>query len=846
MTTRHRNIAIGVLAALLLARVALPYALEWAIESFGTDAVGAPVAVEDVDLSVLAGGVALEGLTVDGVDESRLLSLDRLHANLQWTSLFRGEVHLAELRLDAPAIAFDVDEYGAPRLPEPVTEEAGDPVAEPVEAPSVENASEEPAPGAGAEEPAPAEDEGAEDPGWPVLIDQLVVTGADLRVTDPSLEGTDPAVDFGFGAFELAAIRMEGGRFGLGGVGLSEPRLEIRRDFVTAERPTPPAEEDDAPGEAQAHRVERLGIDRAEFTLLTDGGPLEVALAFEATELSTAAGATFPLRIDLEIEGGTLGIEGTVGVEPPTFAGALRWASLPVPKLALAADPRLSGWLRSASASGNLDLEFGPATNDALIVSGTTQLDGFDFASPDGEEVTLTWESLAVELARSTLPTAGGAPEIDVASVTWKAPKGRYTVPAPALEALLAGEESAAEPSEEADVASSPPSDPARVRIRDVSVTGGNVRFVDRSVSPAFDGRFTRLAVSARDVRIPENRSQKVRITGRGPGGAAFSLDGTPAPGGRVLFELERLGLAQFDPYATGAIGYRTQGEATIKTEIELGKERVDVGNKLVLHGIGLDSTGEAILDEIIGMPVDLALALLRDLQGDIKLGVPVAVERGNVSVSVGTIVRDALRAAIAGAVMAPLKIANTAASPLKALGGMLAKGNSNGLSIPALESVPGGTALLDGQEERIDSMVGFLEMRPQLALVLHGRSDESDRDGLARRMLIEAVEKGDDLPEIDGAGFFERRRVRGALAKMGKGETPELGEKEAELLAAYEAATFVTPDRYDALARERAEALKRELVEAHQVDAARLTVAAEPERAEPGVRAALGVLSGV
>ena len=55
-------------------------------------------------------------------------------------------------------------------------------------------------------------------------------------------------------------------------------------------------------------------------------------------------------------------------------------------------------------------------------------------------------------------------------------------------------------------------------------------------------------------------------------------------------------------------------------------------------------------------MPLDLALALLRDPQGDIALPIPIEYGAQGASANIGTILLGALRAAITGAVTSPIK----------------------------------------------------------------------------------------------------------------------------------------------------------------------------------------------
>ena len=108
---RWLAIAAGLVVAL---RAALPFALEQLAERQGSAALGVPLRVGDVDLSLVTGGVAIEELRVGNralpidipeIDPAAaFLSLDRVWARISWLDLLRGRIHLRELELDAPKV----------------------------------------------------------------------------------------------------------------------------------------------------------------------------------------------------------------------------------------------------------------------------------------------------------------------------------------------------------------------------------------------------------------------------------------------------------------------------------------------------------------------------------------------------------------------------------------------------------------------------------------------------------------------------------------------------------------------------------------------------------------------
>jgi hypothetical protein len=129
---------------------------------------------------------------------------------------------------------------------------------------------------------------------------------------------------------------------------------------------------------------------------------------------------------------------------------------------------------------------------------------------------------------------------------------------------------------------------------------------------------------------------------------------------------------------------------------------------------------------------------------------------------------------------------------------------------------------------------VALLAQRPGLGLALVGQAGPEDRLSLAEAMLVERVAADLGLPELEGAGFFARRRVQGALAERGRGEAGPLEPEDQALLARYVEATEVPAERYAGLARRRAEAL-RDLL-ATSLAPARLAVEVAPDPLAPGV----------
>lgn len=371
------------------------------------------------------------------------------------------------------------------------------------------------------------------------------------------------------------------------------------------------------------------------------------------------------------------------------------------------------------------------------------------------------------------------------------------------------------------------------VAVGELRLDGQEIRFEDHTVDPVYRGRLRDLAARARGLRFPERVAQSLKVTGASADGGRFELDGRlQGQSGQATLTLTRLALAPFNPYATSAAGYRVEGAASLDTKLSVRGSTYETRNRITLHGLDVSSQNPGDFERRFGIPLDVALALLRDPAGDIALSVPVTVDEQGARTGIGTIVAGALRQALLGALTSPLKMLGALGS---GVGGLL--GGGDGPAIRPIASEPGRAAPAEGAHERFEGLAKLLGERPQLALRLRGRTGDADRPLVAQRILAERIESGEGLPEIpDGAGFFARRRIENALRERAAGEPGELDPEDEALLARYVAAVDVPEERLAELARARAEALREEIVREAGVDGARLLVGAPAAPGDPGV----------
>lgn len=848
-------LAIGSAAGL---RALLPFAVERGAAWGSRQYLGLPVRIDNVDFEVWNGRVVLDGITLgarpDGVTPNdaalepplldpatALVHVKRVATQLSWRDLRDRTVRLTELVIDAPDAKLDREADG--RI---------DPLryAEPVAKPSAE-----PEP-----EPEPAE---PSEP-WKIALDRFVVTAPAVIVRDvPSGQNM---IELALDDFSLDAVAMQGNEFELGGVDLSGPVLKVRRDLLLA-RPaaaasapvsTPAPTPTSAPAPAPAspgYRVARVGIERATFTWITESGPLDAAVTLKATDISADPGKTFPLDLQLEIGEGRMAVVGDVGLVPPSYAGKFQWNRLPMPRILLASVPQFASWLQQAKSSGDLQIAADPTGHKgpaAMDVSGRLSFDALAVSDPKGTEITLGWDALEV-VAREVhapIPQEGQPPGTTRAvldSVKLTRPKIRYTRPSPQLDALLGlnlsgapadPAKSAAAPPKPATAAPAPPTEgtqpaaaaPLELTIASLSMLEGEVEAIDNLVKPTARTKVRNLNLDAKDVRFPETAVAKVHFRATLPITAKLDVQGSLKPGnvGDFTLKLTQLELPVFNPYASAAAGVTVDsGRASVDTKLKLRGARMEIDNALVLNKLGVSMRNPETFEKSFGVPIDLALALLRDPKGDIALRIPVKIDEKGSKIDVGAVVRSALEAALVGAITAPLKMIGAV------FGGDGAQ--DGGFALDPLPSQPGSAELAGDAQARIDGLADMLSQRPQVGLALRGRVGPEDRPLVAEQILLERWQGGQGLPELVDASFLARRRIGQALSRRAKGEPLAIEAEDQPLYEQYVAAVAVPDERLAKLATARAEQLKAALIEKGIV-AARIAVGDPEAEAKPGV----------
>jgi hypothetical protein len=356
-----------------------------------------------------------------------------------------------------------------------------------------------------------------------------------------------------------------------------------------------------------------------------------------------------------------------------------------------------------------------------------------------------------------------------------------------------------------------------KVRIASVRLVDGSANFADQSLVPPFATAIGELTGTIKGLSSAEKAQAEVTIDGRVDRYAPVTVRGAinplaAKPTTDLAVKFKDIELTTFTPYSGKFMGMKIeQGRLTLDLRYKLVDRMLEGENKIVLDQFTLGENVDS--PDALGLPVRLAIALLKDSRGVIDLDLPVRGSLDDPQFSYGKIMWKAFVSLITKAVTAPFA----------ALGNMFGGG-------PDLEKVgfeAGGTQPALSQQPQLDTVAKALAAKPELRLDVPGASDPRlDGEVIARKKVLARVRPDGSAPD---AGTLTPKELR-ALADLFVAKFPEVdpatvlpptpeGKKPeptalgAEQLARLVAAEPADPAALAELARARGLAIKDYLV---------------------------------
>ena len=279
--------------------------------------------------------------------------------------------------------------------------------------------------------------------------------------------------------------------------------------------------------------------------------------------------------------------------------------------------------------------------------------------------------------------------------------------------------------------------------IKEVNINGGTLEFADRSVSPTFETTIDELSAKLTGLSTKKLDTAKIDLSGKFDKYAPVTIKGEINPLGEktktdIDIDIEGVELTSLNPYSTKHVGYKLdRGKLDLDLEYTLNEKILDGKNKVGFNQIKL---GEKVVSpDAKDLPLELAISLLKNRNGDVKLNFPVSGDPTDPKFSVSNIIFETFFKLLFKTVTSPFSI-------LGSIVGIF--GGGEDLSYVNFE--PGSSKITDKEKKELEELLKALSERPNLKLDIRGVAyKEIDRIALAERQIINSV-RDDDKHDSD------------------------------------------------------------------------------------------------
>jgi hypothetical protein len=188
--------------------------------------------------------------------------------------------------------------------------------------------------------------------------------------------------------------------------------------------------------------------------------------------------------------------------------------------------------------------------------------------------------------------------------------------------------------------------------------------------------------------------------------GAIFPLE--PTQKTRMNLSFNNIDISELSPYAIKFAGREiAKGKMDLDLEYDINQDQMRGQNNVVLHDFAL---GKKVAQPgAADLPLDLAVALLKDKDGIIRADLPVQGNINDPKFDYGKTVRRAIRKLIT----------NVAAAPFRFLAGLVGVGKNKDLGY--ISFFAGRTDLSPAQTEKVQQIGEALIKRPDLQIDIPG-----------------------------------------------------------------------------------------------------------------------------
>lgn len=277
------------------------------------------------------------------------------------------------------------------------------------------------------------------------------------------------------------------------------------------------------------------------------------------------------------------------------------------------------------------------------------------------------------------------------------------------------------------------------INIARITLQGGDVRFSDNFIKPNYSAHLRKIGGTISGLSSAADSSAKLDLRGSYDNIAPLTVSGqlnplSPDPRLDLQADVKGIEMTSLSPYSGKYAGYAIEkGKMSLFVKYRIENRQLTAENRVFLDQL---TFGEPVASpDATKLPVTLAVALLKNRNGEIDINLPISGSLDDPQFSIGGLIVRVIVNVLMKAVTSPFAL----------LGSIFGGGEE----LSTIDFAVGEARLTAEAEKRLDTLGKALIDRPALKLEIEGRADlQSDPEGLKRDRLQSKVRalKREDL----------------------------------------------------------------------------------------------------
>ncbi|MGJ8663756.1 MAG: DUF748 domain-containing protein, partial [Marinicella sp.] len=270
------------------------------------------------------------------------------------------------------------------------------------------------------------------------------------------------------------------------------------------------------------------------------------------------------------------------------------------------------------------------------------------------------------------------------------------------------------------------------IKVGAINIKDTSTALIDQSVEPTVSTKITELNGQIKGLSSESLSKADVNISGKFNQFSPLSIQGKINPLSSDAYTdlkvvIEDLDLLAFSPYSASYVAFPINGgKLNLELDYSLNQHELIGKNNMLFKQLKFGNKTDS--PDAVQLPLKLAVSLLSDGKGEMKIDLPVSGNIDDPEFSYGGLIGKALFKLITGIV----------ASPFKLLGKLIPNPDPN---LSDIQFNPGSAELIESEKNKLNQIAEIMAKKTELNLQLNPHIDSSfDEQELKQIMLLQTA----------------------------------------------------------------------------------------------------------